>query len=45
MAKAAKKKKATKKRAAKYDEKLKINGTFEDLVKALANPKQPIKKK
>jgi hypothetical protein len=46
MAKAKKTvKKPTKKRADKYDEKLKINGSFEDLVKALVTPKQPIKKK
>jgi hypothetical protein len=46
MAKAKKTaKKKPKKRADKYDEKLKINGTFEDLVKALVTPKQPIKKK
>ena len=47
MAKAAKKTtpKKPKKRADKYDEKLKINGSFEDLVKALAVPKQPGKKK
>ena len=46
MAKAAKKKatkpdKATKERASKYDEKLQINGSFEDLVKALVTPKNP----
>lgn len=34
------KKAKPKKRADKYDEKLKINGSFEDLVKALANPKK-----
>lgn len=34
-----------KKRANKYDEKLTINGSFEDLVKALVTPKQPTKKK
>ena len=46
MAKEVKKTKPKpKKRAEKYDEKLKINGSFEDLVKALVNPKQPIKKK
>ena len=46
MAKAAKKAKPKpKKRADKYDEKLTINGSFEDLVKALVNPKQPINKK
>ena len=41
MAKTAKKtkpKKPSKARANKYDEKLKINGSFEDLVKELANP-------
>jgi hypothetical protein len=45
MAKAAKPKKTkkTKSRANKYDEKLTINGSFEDLVKALVN--KPIKKK
>ena len=45
MAKAVKPKKPTKKRASKYDEKLTINGSFEDLVKDLVNPKSPIKKK
>ena len=49
MAKAAKKKtkpeKQPKQRASKYDEKLQINGSFEDLVKALITPKQPIKNK
>jgi hypothetical protein len=33
------------KRASKYDEKLKINGSFEDVMKALVTPKQPLKKK
>lgn len=33
------------KRASKYDEKLQINGTFEEAMKALVTPKQPIKKK
>ena len=33
------------KRANKYEEKLKINGSFEDAMKALVTPKQPIKKK
>ncbi len=48
MAKAAKKK-ATKpttkpkKRAEKYDDKLQINGSFEELVKALVTPKNPTK--
>ena len=45
MAKAQKK--ATpkpKKRADKYEEKLKINGSFEDLVKALVTPKTTTKK-
>jgi hypothetical protein len=32
------------KRANKYEEKLKINGTFEEAMKALVTPKQPIKK-
>jgi len=49
MAKAAKKKakpkKEPKERASKYDDKLQINGSFEDLVKALVTPKQPVKKK
>ena len=44
----AKSKKTTpkqpKKRANKYDEKLKLNGSFEDVVKALVTPKQPNKK-
>lgn len=33
------------KRASKYEEKLQINGSFEDVMKALVNPRQPIKKK
>ena len=37
--------KKTKKRADKYDEKLKVKGSFEDLVKALVTPKNPVKKK
>jgi hypothetical protein len=42
MAKAVKKKASKpKKRASKYDEKLQINGSFEDLVKALVTPKNP----
>ena len=46
MAKAIKPKtKPTKKRANKYDEKLIINGSFEDLVKELVTPKTPTKKK
>ena len=46
MAKAKKtRKKTTKKRADKYDEKLQVKGSFEDLVKALVTPKQPVKKK
>lgn len=44
MAKAAKKK-TPKPRASKYEDKLQINGSFEDLVKALVNPKEPAKKK
>lgn len=38
-------KKPTKKRANKYDEKLQVNGSFEDLVKELVTPKTPNKKK
>jgi hypothetical protein len=45
MAKAVKPKKAAQKRANKYDEKLIINGSFEDLVKELVTPKAPAKKK
>lgn len=46
MAKAKKKAdKPAKKRADKYDEKLKINGSFEDLAKALITPRQPTKPK
>ena len=46
MAKAIKTaKKKAKKRASKYEEKLVINGSFEDLVKELITPKTPIKKK
>lgn len=40
-----KKKVPPKKRTDKYDEKLQVNGSFEDLVKALVNPKEPTKKK
>ena len=43
MAKAVKKakpKKQPKPRAAKYDDKLQINGSFEDLVKELITPKK-----
>ena len=36
--------KKSKKRASKYDEKLKVNGSFENLVKELITPK-PIDKK
>ena len=36
--------KPTKKRANKYDEKLQIKGSFEDLVKALVTPKTPLKR-
>lgn len=43
------KKKATpkppKKRANKYDEKLQINGTFEELVRVLVTPEDTPKKK
>jgi hypothetical protein len=47
MAKASKKaaKKPSNKRSNKYEEKLKINGTFEQLLHALANPKNTLKKK
>jgi hypothetical protein len=50
MAKAAKKSakktpKPSKPRATKYDEKLIINGSFEDLVKELVTPKEPTKPK
>jgi len=45
MAKAVKQQKAAKKRASKYEEKLTINGSFEDLVKALVTPTTPTKKK
>lgn len=47
MAKTPKKpaKKTPKPRATKYDEKLKVNASFEELAKALVTPKQPIKKK
>lgn len=34
-----------KKRANKYDEKLQINGSFDELVKELVTPKLPLKKK
>jgi hypothetical protein len=43
MAKSTKKKAA--KRPEKYDEKLAINGTFEDLIKVSANYTPPKKKK
>lgn len=43
--KEAPKKKPTKKRADKYAEKLKLNGTFEQLMDELINPKTPLKKK
>ncbi len=33
------------KRANKYEEKLKVNATFEELAKVLITPKQPVKKK
>lgn len=49
MAKATKKAGDTQskksKRANKYEEKLKINGSFEDVMKALVTPKHPEKKK
>ena len=37
--------KAKKARAAKYDEKLAINGTFEELIKVSANYTPPAKAK
>lgn len=44
MAKAAKKKTASpskkSKRASKYEEKLKINGSFDEVMKALITPKK-----
>ena len=43
--KKAAKKKNTKKRPDKYQEKLKLNGTFDQLLGELINPKNPIKKK
>lgn len=44
MAKAIKKaKKTSKKRASKYEQKLVINGSFEDLVKELVTPKKAVK--
>ena len=43
--KAAKKKTTPKKRPDKYAEKLKLNGTFEQLLGELINPKTPLKKK
>ena len=47
MAKSPKKqvKKPAKKRANKYEQKLKLNGTFEQLQQELINPKHPLKKK
>jgi hypothetical protein len=41
---ATKKKKPIKPRAAKYDEKLQIKGSFEELVKELVTPKKALKK-
>jgi len=35
----------SKPRANKYDEKIKINGSYEDLVKVLVTPKQSINKR
>ena len=43
--KKASKPKPSKPRANKYEEKLTISGTFEDLVKELITPKNPTKKK
>lgn len=45
MAKAIKKKKSTPKRPKKYEDKLKLNGTFDQLVAELITPKVPLKKK
>ena len=46
MAKAKKTpKKPNKKRANKYEDKLKLNGTFDQLLNEMINPKKPIKKK
>jgi len=45
MAKAKKTTPKPKKRANKYDEKLKVTATFEELAKALVTPKTPLKKK
>ena len=47
MAKAKKKavKKKSPNRPDKYAEKLKVNGTFEQLLNELINPKTPLKKK
>ena len=47
MAKATKPKtKPTKKRASKYEDKLILNGSFEDVIKELITPKPtPTKKK
>jgi hypothetical protein len=43
----AKKKTTSKpsKRANKYEEKLQVNASFDELAKALGTPKQPLKKK
>ena len=43
--KKAKPTKPTKKRASKYEDKLSLNGSFEDLVKELITPTTPTKKK
>jgi hypothetical protein len=47
VAKTPKKKatKAPKPRATKYDGKLQVNASFEELDKALVTPQQPVKKK
>ena len=41
---APKKAKPSKPRASKYEEKLKLNGSFEELVKELVTPKIAVKK-
>ncbi len=45
MAKTKKPAKPAKERASKYEEKLKVDMNFEELIKVLVTPKTPIKKK